>query len=236
MNTGAVNEAQMAAEDLKATTGIYDASLGAKGNETSGKAIMARQREGDTATFAYHDNLSISVEQVGRVLVSMIPEVYDSERMLKVRKDEQEQEVMINQQIPEDPMEGTPGGVLNDLTKGQYDVRVLTGASFASERIEARDYMMQLVQVSPELRQVAMDKVMETFDFKGADEIAARLRPGDPQNPPPPTAQQQIEMLTQEAEKAKAEGVIAQAQAKEAEAHYALAMIGKDDDNEKDDR
>ena len=60
ISSGAVNEAMMAAEDLKATTGIYDASLGAKGNETSGKAILARQREGDTATFAYHDNLGDS--------------------------------------------------------------------------------------------------------------------------------------------------------------------------------
>jgi hypothetical protein len=230
--SGAVNEAAMAAEDLKATTGIYDASLGARGNETSGKAILARKSQGDTATFAYHDNLSIAVEQCGRVLVSMIPEIYDGERQLKVKTDKGEQEIMINQRVPEDPMAGTPAGTINDVTQGTYEVKVTTGASYATERIEARDTLMQLVQVSPEVRSVAMDKVMETFDFRGADEIAARMKPADPQNPPPPNAQQQIEMATQEAEKAKAQGVIATAEAKIKEAEYNIAMIGVEKNND----
>ena len=217
--TGAVNEAMMAVEDLKATTGLFDASLGAKGNETSGKAILARQSQGDNATFAYHDNLAVAIEQVGRVLVSMIPEVYDSSRTIAVRQDGKEQQVPIN-----DPQED--GGVVNDLRLGNYEVVVKTGTSYASQRLEARDTLMQLVQVSPELRMNAMDKVMETFEFPGADELAQRLRPADPNNPPPPTAEQQVEMATQQAEMKKAEGVIATAEAKLAEAQYNLAMIG----------
>ena len=43
---GALQEALNAADDMKSIMGLYDASLGARSNETSGRAIMARQREG----------------------------------------------------------------------------------------------------------------------------------------------------------------------------------------------
>lgn len=209
---GAVNEAAMAADDLKATTGIYDASLGARSNEVSGKAILARRSGGDTATFAYHDNLAIAIEQVGRVLVDMIPKVYDSARNILVREQEQEQMVPINTPVP--------GGMVNDLTQGEYTVTVKTGPSYATQRIEALDSLMQLVQVSPELRTMAMDKVMENMDFKGAEEIAQRLKSTmppqvlDPNAPPPePSPEEQAMMAKAEAEIAKAEATKAKAQA-----------------------
>jgi len=209
--TGAVNEAAMAAEDLKATTGIYDASLGSRSNETSGRAILARQREGDTATFTYHDNLSIAIEQVGRILVDMIPNVYDGARNIRIRENDQEQIVPINAPVP--------GGMINDLKQGEYTVAVSTGPSYATQRIEALDALMQLVQVSPELRSGAMDKVLENMDFKGAEEIAQRLKamlppqilnPGQPQEPSP---EQQADMAKSEATIAKAEADKVQAQA-----------------------
>ena len=232
---GAVNEAAMALDDLKGTTSIYDPSLGAASNETSGKAILARQSQGSNATFAYRDNLAIAVEQVGRVLVCIIPEIYDGERILKLQMSEGEQDVTVNQAVMDG--QGQPA-ILNDLTQGKYTVQVTTGTSYATQRIEARDTLMQLVQVSPEVRQVAMDKVFESFDFQGADEIAKRLTPPDPNNPPPPNAEQQVQMMEAEADKAKAdaairtaEAAIAKAAATEAEAKYNFAMIGKETSN-----
>ena len=135
---GAVNEASMALDDLKGTTGIYDASLGARGNETSGKAILARQTQGDNSTYAYHDNLAIAIEQVGRILVNMIPEIYDGERLLRLQMPEGEQEVMVNKAVND--QQGRPA-VLNDLTQGKYTVEVTTGASYATQRIESQRYI-----------------------------------------------------------------------------------------------
>jgi len=209
--TGAVNEAAMAAEDLKATTGIYDASLGARGNETSGKAILARQREGDTATYTFHDNLAIAIEHVGVILLDMIPRVYDSERQVKVRDGDKEMQLPVNQSVP--------GGMINDLRQGSYEVVAVAGPSYATQRLEAVDALMQLVQVSPELRSAAMDKVMENMDFKGAQEIADRLKamlPPQVLNPgqkPEPTPEQQADMAKAEADIAKAEATKIKAQA-----------------------
>jgi hypothetical protein len=233
---GAVNEAAMALDDLKGTTGIFDASLGAMGNETSGKAILARQSQGDNATFAYHDNLAISIEQVGRVLVSMIPEIYDGERVLRLQTPDGEVDMNVNQAITDG--QGQPA-ILNDLTLGKYSVQVTTGASYATRRIEERDVLMQLVQVSPELRSMAMDKVIESFDFDSSDEIAKRLTPPDQNNPPPPNAEQQVQMAELEADKIKseatiktAEATIAKAAATEAEAKYKFASIGMENDKD----
>ena len=62
---GFEQEAAIAADDMKATTGIYDASLGQRSNETSGKAIIARQREGDVSTYVYADNLAKAIATPG---------------------------------------------------------------------------------------------------------------------------------------------------------------------------
>jgi Phage P22-like portal protein len=84
IETGLSQIAQSSSDDIKNETGQYDASLGQKSNETSGKAIMARQREGDTATFHYVDNLARAVRHIGRIILDMIPQVYDSRRVARI--------------------------------------------------------------------------------------------------------------------------------------------------------
>jgi len=226
--TGTVNEAMMAVEDLKATTGLYDASLGAKGNETSGKAILARQSQGDNATFAYHDNLAIAIEQVGRVLVGMIPEVYDSSRIIKAGMGDKEQAVPINTPLDD-------GGVMNDLKQGTYEVAVKTGASYATQRVEALDAMMQLTQImTPQERSLMMDKVFENMDWKGSDEMAQRLKTLvpkqvlDPNSKPEPNPEQQAKMAEAKADIAKAKAEEAKAQATIAKAKADIAQANED--------
>jgi hypothetical protein len=95
---GALQEAMNASDDMKSIMGLFDASLGAKSNETSGKAIMARQREGDTSTFNFIDNRNTAVEHVGRIIVNLIPQVYTKERILRcVREDGTVYNAPINQ-------------------------------------------------------------------------------------------------------------------------------------------
>lgn len=81
---GALQEALNASDDMKAVIGLYDASLGARSNETSGRAIMARQREGDVSTFHFTDNLNRAIRHTGRVLIDLIPHVYSGERIVRV--------------------------------------------------------------------------------------------------------------------------------------------------------
>lgn len=194
-------EGALASDDMKATTGIYDASLGAKSNETSGKAILARQREGDVANYHYMDNLTRALKHAGRVLIDLIPKIYDTQRAIRIiGEDESEEFVQINTTVM--GVDGEPV-ILNDLSVGRFDVKVTIGPSYTTKRLEAAESMMQFIQAFPAAGQLAGDLIASNMDWPGADVIAARLKKMVPpemlegedgdeqQQPPPPDPMQQ---------------------------------------------
>ena len=162
----------LAADDMKATTGIYDASLGERTNETSGVAIRQRQIEADISTSIYVDNLSKSIAQCGRVLLDLIPYYYDTNRVLRIiGKDGKESMVEVNGVLIENGDE-IP---VNDLTIGRYDVRVTTGPSYSTQRQEASESMLAFIQAVPAAGSVLMDLIAKNMDWPGADQVAERL-------------------------------------------------------------
>ena len=233
---GAYTMMQSSVDGIKATMGLYDASLGNQGNETSGKAIIARQREGDTATYEFIDNLSKAIAFEGRVIVDLIPKIYDTEKIVRIiNPDDSEKFVIINRAMTseEAPKYGADKkaaeGTIYDLKAGKYDVVVETGPSYSTQRMEAAETMWQMAQAWPPLMDRAGDLVFKNSDTAGAQEIAARLRktlpPGlvepeegeQPPAPPQPTIQDQIEMgkLKLEEEKLKVELFKVQTQGEE---------------------
>ncbi len=174
---GALQEAMNASDDMKAIMGLHDASLGARSNETSGRAIMARQREGDVSTFHYIDNLSRAIRHAGRILIDLIPKVYGTARVVRVLgPDGAARSVGV-----------TPGGkadpagalrkveAIYDLAAGKYDLTVRSGPSFTSRREEAATQMIELIRAYPAAAPVVGDLLARNLDWPGADEIAGRL-------------------------------------------------------------
>ena len=97
---GVMQEALAASDDMKTIMGLYDASLGARSNETSGRAILARQREGDVSTFNFIDNQARMIRHLGRILVDLIPRVYDVPRIVRcIKEDGTNYAVPINQPV-----------------------------------------------------------------------------------------------------------------------------------------
>lgn len=181
VETGLNQIAMGASDDIKSETGQYDASLGQKSNETSGKAIMARQREGDTATFHYVDNLARAVRHVGRIILDMIPKVYDTERAARIIGEDGEQaNVTLDPQNPQALTEvrGDDGALKRIFNPniGTYDVYTSTGPSFTTRRVEAVEVMTQMVQANPQLMQVMGDLLVKNMDWPGADDMAKRLK------------------------------------------------------------
>lgn len=213
--TAMVQEAQICVDEMKAVTGIHDASLGNQGNEKSGKAIIARQRQGNIATFAYIDNLSRAISHAGRILVDLIPKIYDTERIVRtLGLDGKEKPVSINTLVYD---EETGQYVLsNDLSVGKYDVVVETGPSYSTKRAEASESMVQLMQALPQVGQVASDLIVKAMDWPGSDDIAKRLEKSLPpglaekegeEAPDPQVAQltQQVQQLDMVIQKMSAE-------------------------------
>ena len=141
-----------AADGMQATTGIYEAGLGAQGNETSGKAIMARQREGDVGTFEFRDNLNASVEHTGKILVDLIPVIYDTPRMVRILGEDGEEDFAEINKPVRDEQTGEQS-VENDLKVGEYGVHVRSGPSYTTRRQEAAESMLQFIQTAPQAAQ-----------------------------------------------------------------------------------
>lgn len=171
-------------EKIKATLGMFNASIGAQGNETSGKAIMARQREADVGTYAFIDNLNKSIKRVGKLFVELIPIVYSNEKVMRIRmNDDTEDYVMLNQQVlVQDNETGKKEWItINDLNASKYDVVVSTGPSFTTQRVESAESMMQFVQFAPETAPVILDLVAKNMDWPGSDVLTERLKKMMPQ-------------------------------------------------------
>jgi hypothetical protein len=171
---GALQEALNSSDDMKAVMGMFDASLGERSNEVSGRAIMARQREGDISTFHFIDNMTRAIRHAGKCLIDLIPHVYNEARIIRVLgEDEQSQAVQINQPVP---MPDEPEPRVYDLTTGRYDIIVKAGPSFTTMREEAATQMMELLRAFPQAAPVIGDIVARNLDWPGADEISERLK------------------------------------------------------------
>jgi hypothetical protein len=192
-----------AGQGMKATTGIYAAGLGEQGNETSGKAIMARQREGDVGTFEFRDNLNASVEHTGRILVELIPVIYDTPRMVRILGEDGEEDFAEINKPSMDPQTGEQK-VENNLKLGEYGVQVRSGPSYTTRRQEAAESMLQFVQTMPQAAGMVMDLVAKNMDWPGADEFADRFKKMLPPNIQPetddPEEQQQRQQAAQAAQ------------------------------------
>ncbi len=171
-----------AADDIKSVTGQYDASLGAQGNEKSGKAIMARERQTDTGTYHYVDNLGRAVRYATRQIIDLIPKIYDTQRIARIiGLDGETDHVKIDPSQTEpvqtirDPQTGAVIQKIYNPSIGKYDVAVTTGPSYMTKRQEAMESMSQLLQGNPQLWQVAGDLFIKNMDWPGAQEMAERF-------------------------------------------------------------
>ena len=180
--SGFAQDAQMSEHDIQSAIGMYQASLGAPSNEKSGKAIIARQREGDMATFHYHDNLNRAVRYLGRILVDLIPKIYDNKRIIRLVDEMGEsEEAMVDPNLAGGyamlpPREGAAPVPVFNLKAGEYDVDISSGPSYTTRRQEAADAMLELAQRNPQYWATHGDLIVKVQDWPEADDFAKRTR------------------------------------------------------------
>ena len=220
MPAGHLNESAMAADDMKAILGLFDASLGAKSNETSGIAIRTRMAEGDVSTFHFIDNLNRAIRCAGRILIELIPHVYNKARVIRILgPDGKPGTVAINQPTQVKDERGQAIERVFDLTTGRYDVRVEAGPSYTTQRTETAEMLTQLISAAPQMAPILAPELLKMSDFHDADKLArmsATMMPpaaravfdGTPPPEPGPPPEVQMEMA-----KAKAGFALAQEKA-----------------------
>jgi hypothetical protein len=235
-------------EDMKAVIGIYDASLGAKSNETSGIAIARRDAQGDTGTFVYHDNFALAIERTGEIINELFPKIYDTQRTIQILGDDGKPDfVEINKPIIVDGIER----VQHDMTSGSYDVVMEAGPNYATKREQAQDGMTEFIRAFPPAAPLIGDIYAKSMDWPHAQEIGERLeealppqikakleadrqqreraagKPPSPQEQQAAQAQQEQQQAAQQAQAVQMAMVQAQLDKANAEAEEAKAKARK---------
>lgn len=206
--SGIVAAKQAAADDIKATTGQYNASLGMQGNERSGRAIMARQREGDVGSYHYIDNLSKAVCYTAKQLISIYPKLYDTKRVVRIiGEDDKASFVRIDtdQTSAVTPVK-KDDEILYEIynpSVGKYDVAIEAGPDYTTKREEARVAMADIFATNHDLWNKIGHEFVKVMDWPGADRMADILKRavdpyllGEGENPQIKQMQSQIEQLT----------------------------------------
>jgi hypothetical protein len=214
---------QITQDELRATSGQFQSSYGAPGNETSGVAIQARQRQADNATYHFVDHLANAIRYTGRIIIDLIPKIYDTQRVIKIMADDGTMtEVMLDPSagqalVKQEAQQEQEAQAIFNPNVGKYSVEADVGPAFATQREAAFNAMSQIAQKSPQVMQIAGDLIMKAADFPMAEELAERFRRTIPANilgdaPPPEVtqlqqqlqgAQQMIGALSQQLQQAK---------------------------------
>lgn len=161
-------------EDMKASIGIFNASLGNKGQEKSGIAIKAQQSEADVGTYEFMDNYQNAIRRVGLLVTELIPRIYDTERIIQTRSADGSIDTVKINEVGTDNESGEEI-LLNSLNSGKHTVVVSSGASYETKRDENAQQILDLMKANPKVSEAGVDLLVKNLDFSDSDVLAERL-------------------------------------------------------------
>jgi hypothetical protein len=179
---------QISSSEMMAVSGQYEPTLGEQGDEKTGIAIQERQRTGNKATFHYIDNLAVAIRFTGKILIDLIPKIYDTPRMIRIlgedgtesqiQIDPTQQQALAESRKPSQREMDKQVAITQILNPnvGRYEVQSDVGPNYATKRQEAFNSFTQIISTRPELVQIIGDILMKAGDFPMADEAAERLK------------------------------------------------------------
>lgn len=160
-------------DEIKSTIGMYDASLGATSNETSGRAILARGRQGDVATHHFTVASNVALRQTGLIIIDLRPHIYDTARTIRILGDDMTEEVVkINQQYTNEKGES----VNYDMKAGKYDIKIDTGSNSITRRLDAAENLLEFAKFVPAAGVLGSDFIARSMDFEDSEELALRMK------------------------------------------------------------
>ena len=165
-------------EDIKEVLGMFDPTQGNnKGMaDQSGVAIRSLQNQGATVNFHFADNLTRALRFLGRVLLSKMPYIYDTERVIRIiEPDGASKTTTING--PTDELDIKTGlRKFYDIKSGKYDVIVDVGPSFQTKRQENLAILVKLIHEMPFVGQAAPDIVVSQTDSPITKKLVKRIQ------------------------------------------------------------
>ena len=212
MATAQVQMLQLSVEQMRASSGQQNANFGIRSEAASGVGIQRLKAQGEVATFHFPDNLARALKYEAKVIIDLIPKLYDTRRVVRILgMDGKEGAAVLDPEMnqPHAEIDESADSEVKEAfnpSVGRYDVAIDTGPSYQTQRQEAADALTSLTQSNPQIMQVAGDIVMRSYDFPMAEELAQRLAktlpPGlqehESQPEVPPQVQQAMQQMGQQ--------------------------------------
>lgn len=167
--------AEQALHDIQASLGMYQASLGAPSNESSGIAIEQRKQQGEAATAHFPSHLAAALGQVGKLCLEMIPRLIDTKRQLRIMGIDHTPGAVQVDPSQEQAVVETEQGLSINPNVGRYDVRVVVGASFSTQRQQAQQAYTEMMRANPQMMPAIAPLWAQTLDVPHADKLAQVL-------------------------------------------------------------
>ncbi len=196
------SQIQRAESQVKSAFGMSGADTGDMdqlSGRASGSAIGQRQKPSEATTFIFQDNINKGTMITGRIIESMLPTIYDTERDVRIRSyDGSSSFIPINTtlrsaltSVSKDPLRysdldakslqgqinkvGSGEAPFNDMSKGKYETVIKVGPSYATQRAESADVLVKLTQANPKQMALVSDLIVRNLDILDSDEAADRL-------------------------------------------------------------
>lgn len=167
-----IQQYESATRDLQDTTGMYQTMMGDQGNEISGDAIDSRIKTGSYNTYIPRSSLDRAITCGGAIIDEMIPKLYDTERQVRLNlKSTGMTKVSLNKPVDEYGMQ-----VENDMTKGNFKIRLVAGQSFEGQKTEDRESMDLVLSKNPGMFSLIADLYAESLPMANNIEMRNRLR------------------------------------------------------------
>lgn len=167
--------AEQALKDIQAALGMYQANLGAPSNETSGVAIDSRKEQGEASTANFPSHLAAAIAQAGKIALEMVVRLIDTKRQIRILGfDGSPGSVEVDPESGQALTE-TPEGLVINPNIGRYDVRVVVGASYSTQRTQAQAALSEAMRDSPELKPIIAPIWAQNLDIPNSDKLAQAL-------------------------------------------------------------
>lgn len=167
--------ANRAIRDIQASIGMYQANIGAKSNVISGVAYDAQKEQGEASTAHFPSHLAASLGHLGNIVMQMDIRLHDKRRESPIiNYDQSPGSVVIDPKAPS-PYAKEDGVITINPATGTYGVRVVVGASYATQRAQTNRALDEIMRSNKELAPIIAPEWARTLDIPGSERLSAAL-------------------------------------------------------------
>jgi hypothetical protein len=170
-----IQQAAISDNDINDIIGRGLASFGLANRERTGAAIEAQKRSSDVTTYTFFSNFLMSMQYSGRILLSMIPQIYDNERVIRIFGDDnQVRELQINKVVRD--LRTGEEIIINDLSKGKYDYIPISTIGQLTKRLEMKQALIDVMTIAPEFRPAFIEAFVDASDIPNKESVLETIR------------------------------------------------------------